>query len=95
MDAFDDNARASLGRYFKSVAQAHDVTQVMLCESLGIERGMISRVWRGLVKKPAHYAAMAEYFGLTLEEVARVRERSVSTVKREWRRARAWLSTSL
>ncbi len=68
MDAFDDNARASLGRYFKSVAQAHDVTQVMLCESLGIERGMISRVWRGLVKKPAHYAAMAEYFGLTLEE---------------------------
>ena len=68
MDAFDDNARASLGRYFKSVAQAHDVTQMMLCESLGIERGMISRVWRGLVKKPTHYEAMAGYFGLTLEE---------------------------
>jgi DNA-directed RNA polymerase specialized sigma24 family protein len=38
---------------------------------------------------------MHVFLGLTLEEVARVRERSVSTVKREWRRARAWLSTSL
>ncbi len=38
---------------------------------------------------------MHVFLGLTLEEVAQVRERSLSTVKREWRRARAWLSTSL
>lgn len=38
---------------------------------------------------------MHVFLGLTLDEVAQVRKRSLSTVKREWRRARAWLSTTL
>ena len=67
MDAFNDETRASLGRYFKSLAQTQTITQQQLCEALSIERGMVSRVWRGLVKKPKHYASMAATFGLTLD----------------------------
>lgn len=38
---------------------------------------------------------MHVFLGLTLNEIAEVRARSLSTVKRQWRRARAWLATSL
>lgn len=64
----DQATRSSLGRYFKSLAQNHSTTQVQLCAALGIERGQISRVWRGLVKKSHHYEAIAEHFGLDLDD---------------------------
>lgn len=35
------------------------------------------------------------YAGLTLEEIAGVQEQSLSTVKRRWRAARAWLAAEL
>ena len=38
---------------------------------------------------------MHVFLGLTLQEIAQVQETSLSTVKRRWRRARAWLAAAL
>jgi RNA polymerase sigma-70 factor, ECF subfamily len=45
--------------------------------------------------RPAQIVELRFFGGLTIEEVAEVLELSVSTVEREWRFARAWLSTAL
>ena len=76
MDALDDAAREQLGRYYKSLAQARGLTQVKLAGALQMDRGQVSRMWRGLIKKPDQYRSMAEHFGLEWSE-ARERARAM------------------
>jgi len=64
----EPTTREALGRYLKALAQAHTITQNELAGVLSIDRGMISRVWRGQVVKPTHYIAVAEHFGLSLDD---------------------------
>ena len=47
------------------------------------------------VQRAAELVQLRYYAGLTLEEAAEVLGRSVSTVQREWRYARAWLAERL
>lgn len=60
--------RVALGDLLRSLATREQLTQDMLAEALEIDRATISKVWRGEVKKAAHYQSQAEYFGLTLDE---------------------------
>lgn len=60
--------RVALGDLLRSLATREQLTQDMLADALEIDRATISKVWRGEVKKAAHYQSQAEYFGLTLDE---------------------------
>jgi chromosome partitioning protein len=64
----DKHTRAQLGRTLKYQAQLQGKTQQELAESMEMHVSVISRVWRGLYKKPTHYARMADVLGVELFE---------------------------
>ena len=64
----DKHTRAQLGRTLKYQAQLQGKTQQDLAESMEMHVSVISRVWRGLYKKPTHYARMADVLGVDLFE---------------------------
>jgi len=71
----------------ESVSRPEDSTLICLDEAL-YELERVSKTQADIVEK--HFFA-----GLTFEEIAEVMNVSLSTVKREWRVARAWLKREM
>ena len=64
----DKHTRAQFGRTLKYQSQLQGKTQQELAESMEVHVSAVSRVWRGLYKKPTHYARMADVLGVDLFE---------------------------
>lgn len=75
----------------------HKVTLITNLGSEGLKRVELDVLEKSLIrlavidKQKADVVEMRYFGGLTLEEIAEVTGTSVSTVKRNWRVARAWL----
>jgi RNA polymerase sigma factor (TIGR02999 family) len=76
-----------------SIEQAAHVAAAGEIDVLALDAALVSlaRVDPGL----ARIVELRAFAGLTIEEAAHVLNTSVSTVKREWRAARAWLTREL
>lgn len=76
-----------------SIDQAAEVTATREMDVLVLDGALVNlaRVDPGL----ARIVELRAFAGLTIEEAAHVLNTSVSTVKREWRAARAWLTREL
>ncbi|MEM1349668.1 MAG: AAA family ATPase [Myxococcota bacterium] len=70
---FEQDTRIQVGRTLRLAAQTRGITQAQLAEHMAIDRGIVSRVWRGKVKKPRHYITMASVLGVEHPELERVR----------------------
>lgn len=67
MEAFTEEDRLVLGPYLKILCQRAGLTQRQLSTSIGIDRGTISRVWRGKVKSSKHYTTLCKQLDITFE----------------------------
>jgi len=81
--------------------QHHKVTLITKVAGAGMDKIELDVLEKSLIRLNVLDADKAEivelrYFGgMTLEEIAEVKGISASTVKRDWRAARAWLLASL
>lgn len=79
----------------------HKVTLVTRVAGAGVDRIELDVLEKSLIRlnildaDKAEIVEMRYFGGLTLEEIAEVKDISESTVKRSWRVARAWLLDSL
>jgi len=81
---FEQDTRIHVGRTLRLAAQTRGITQAQLADRMSIDRGIVSRVWRGKVKKPRHYITMASMLGVEHPEIERMRALfSGTTTRRE------------
>lgn len=81
MVSFEESIRQDVGKHLKFLAQKEGLTQATLAEAVGLSTSAISKVWRGITAKPAHYELVAEHFDTSLD--ALVEERAVGEVSEE------------
>ena len=66
MVSFEESIRQDVGKHLKFLAQKEGLTQATLAEKVGLSTSAISKVWRGITAKPAHYELVAECFDTSL-----------------------------
>lgn len=76
-----------------SIDHAAHVTTTSEIDVLALDGALVSLAT--VDPRLARIVELRAFAGLTIEEVAHVLNTSVSTVKREWRAARAWLTREL
>lgn len=67
MISFEESIRQDVGKHLKFLAQKEGLTQATLARAVGLSTSAISKVWRGITAKPAHYEAVAEHFDTSLD----------------------------
>ena len=73
MVSFEESIRQDVGKHLKFLAQKEGLTQSTLASAVGLSTSAISKVWRGITAKPAHYELVAEHFKLSLDALVEER----------------------
>ncbi len=77
MTPFSEETRRHAGEHLKFLAQRQGITQQALAAAVGLSSSAVSKVWRGITAKPAHYELLAAHLSTSLDELVPEQDRAV------------------
>lgn len=72
--SFDDATRRQLGQRLKFECQRRNLDLAELSERTGLSQAVVSKVWRGVLKRPHHYELLAQALGQTLDAMLAIEQ---------------------